>query len=234
MRNHQDAKMIDEERLEHDQRNEVKIVDVYDEQKEEFIEMFLNFDLMLNWHLDQTNIAKFETDLSPANPKPIYSAPYRPGPKARKFNKNGIEKMFLEGVFEPSQTERAAPIVFVPKKDGLLRSCVDYPKFIAVTKQDTYCTSQNEFYRFVRMPFRLRNAPSTFQRTMGVALSAVQWKLALVYVWKFALVNLDKIVFFSRSAAKHIDHVKDVLTLLRNAAATLKLKKCTFFTETIY
>lgn len=46
--------------------------------------------------------------------------------------------MFLEEVSKPSQTERAASIVFAPKKDGLVHFCVDYPKFNAATKQNVY------------------------------------------------------------------------------------------------
>lgn len=58
---------------------------------------------------------------------------------------------------------------------------------------------------------------------MGVILSAVRFQIALVY--------LDDIVVFSKSLGEHIAHVFDVLTLLRNAGATLKHKRYCFFAE---
>lgn len=40
---------------------------------------------------------------------------------------------------------------------------------------------------------------------------------------------LDENVIFSRTPADHIDHVRQVLTLVYDAGITLKLKKCEFF-----
>lgn len=42
---------------------------------------------------------------------------------------------------------------------------------------------------------------------------------------EFVLVYLDEIVMFSKTPEKYIDHVKQLLTLLQCAEATLKLKK---------
>lgn len=94
-----------------------------------------------------------------------------------------------------------------------------------IDRDRTAYTSYNGLYRFICMPFGLRNAPKTFRRTMVIILSTVKWQIALVY--------LDDIVVFSRTPEKHIYHVQHVLTLLNNARATLKLKKCKFFTDTI-
>lgn len=38
---------------------------------------------------------------------------------------------------------------------------------------------------------------------------------------------------FSKTPEEHISHVRQVITLLDNAGATLKLKRCKFFTDTI-
>lgn len=48
----------------------------------------------------------------------------------------------------------------------------------------------------IRVPFGIRNAPGIFQRTIDVALFAVQWKFALVYV--------DNIVIISNPSMEHI------------------------------
>lgn len=50
-------------------------------------------------------------------------------------------------------------------------------------------TSHHRLYRFIRMPFGLRIATGTYQRTMEVKLFVVKWQIALV--------DLDDIVIFS-------------------------------------
>lgn len=61
---------------------------------------------------------------------------------------------------------------------------------------------------------------------MDVVLASVKWKFALVY--------LEEVVVFSNTVDDHIDHLKAVLKLLKNAGLTLNLKKCFFFHNNIY
>ena len=42
--------------------------------------------------------------------------------------------------------------------------------------------SHSGTYRYVRMPFGLRNAPATFQRCLDILLSELRWKTCLVYL----------------------------------------------------
>ena len=80
-------------------------------------------------------------------------------------------------------------------------------------------------YRFVRMPFGLCNAPATFQRTVDILLAGYRWKTCLVY--------LDDIIVFSKDVETHIRHVDEVLTVLRGAGLSLKLRKCHFFVKSV-
>ena len=147
--------------------------------------------------------------------RPIYQQPYRAGPKARDFEKEEVDRMLAAGVIEPSSADWASPVVFVPKKYGTLRFCVDYMKLNAVTRRDSYplprmdecidslgeatifstldCNSgywqvkvadqdkdkttftcHSGLYRFLRMPFGLKNAPATFQMAIDIILSRVK------------------------------------------------------------
>lgn len=91
---------------------------------------------MCDGQLGRTDISKHRLELFSADASPIHFAPYRPSPKAREFEKKEFEKMFLKVVIEPSQTKRAASIMFAPKKDGFLRFCVFYRNLNAVRKRD--------------------------------------------------------------------------------------------------
>ena len=73
----------------------------------------------------------------------------------------------------------------------------------------------------VRIPFGLRNAPATFERALDIILSGLHWQTCLIY--------LDDVIVFSKDTNEHVVHVAEVLTLLRSAGVSLKLKKCEFF-----
>jgi Reverse transcriptase (RNA-dependent DNA polymerase) len=86
------------------------------------------------------------------------------------------------------------------------------------------CTSHEGTFQYNRMPFGLRNAPATFQRTVDIVLSGLRWKTCLVY--------LDDIIVFSNSPEEHARHLNEVLSLLYGAGLSLKLAKCAFFRDT--
>ncbi|KAE9265864.1 hypothetical protein PR003_g32322, partial [Phytophthora rubi] len=93
-------------------------------------------------------------------------------------------------------------------------------------RDKTAFTTKQGLYRFVRMPFGLMNAPSTFQRMMNGVLRGLNWLTCLVY--------LDNIVVFTRGGLeKHIVELACVLERLAAAGLTLKLKKCMFATESM-
>lgn len=73
-------------------------------------------------------------------------------------------------------------------------------------RDKTAFTSHHGLYQFVRVPCGLKNAHITFHRPIEVILVTVWWKHALVY--------LDAVVVFSKSADEHIAHVRSVLTLV--------------------
>ena len=92
-------------------------------------------------------------------------------------------------------------------------------------RDKTAFTSHAGTFRFLRMPFGLTNAPATFQRTIDLILSRFRWQTCLVY--------LDDIIIFSKNKVDHLRHVEQVLSVMRDAGLTLKLPKCTFFTDTV-
>jgi hypothetical protein len=92
-------------------------------------------------------------------------------------------------------------------------------------RKNTTFTSHEGLYRFLRMPFGLRNAPATLQRIVDTILSGLTWKTCLVY--------LDDIIVFYKTPTENMAHLDAVLHRLYRAGLTLNLKKCHFFKETV-
>jgi len=80
-------------------------------------------------------------------------------------------------------------------------------------------------YHYKRMPFGLTNAPTTFQRALDIILSGAKWQSCLVY--------LDDVIVYSKTPEAHVQHLDEVLGLLRAAGVTLNLPKFRFFRTTV-
>lgn len=76
-------------------------------------------------------------DLKP-EAKQFKSPPFRTGPKKFKLERTEINKRLKSGAIEPVTSKWAAPVLFVPQKDGKLRSCIDYMKLNSMTVNDKY------------------------------------------------------------------------------------------------
>lgn len=75
-------------------------------------------------------------------------------------------------------------------------------------------------YEYIRMPFGLKNSPSTFQRLMNSVLRDLINKICVVY--------LDDILIFSTSLQEHIDSIRQVFNRLEKAGLKIQVDKCNF------
>ena len=172
------------------------------------------------------------------------------------------EKQFIQ----PSQSPYGSPILFVRKKDGTMRMCVDYRALNKITVKNSYPLPRIEElldrmqgahvfskldlrsgYHQIRMhdedipktafhtryghfeyrvlPFGLTNAPATFQFLMHNVFNDMLDQCVVVY--------LDDIVVYSKNAAEHEVHLREVLQRLRKHTLYAKLSKCEFFKDEI-
>jgi hypothetical protein len=80
---------------------------------------------------------KFVIELKPGT-APIYKTPYRmPTPELAKL-KEHIKELLEKGFIRPSSSSRGAPVIFVLKKDGTQRLCMDYRALNEVTVKNKY------------------------------------------------------------------------------------------------
>ena len=76
-------------------------------------------------------------------------------------------------------------------------------------------------WQFNVMPFGLKNAPATFQRTMDIVMAGAKWNHCLIYI--------DDILIFSETVDDHLKHIKDVFQRLIKYNLKLKPSKCELF-----
>jgi hypothetical protein len=60
---------------------------------------------------------------------PFAKAPYRMSHEELKELKIQLEELITKGYIKPSKSPYGAPVLFVHKKDGTLKICVDYRTF---------------------------------------------------------------------------------------------------------
>jgi hypothetical protein len=80
---------------------------------------------------------EFSIELVPGT-APIYKRPYRMDANQLAELKNQIQDLLDKGYIRPSSSPWGAPVIFVPKKDGSTRMCVDYRALNEVTIKNKY------------------------------------------------------------------------------------------------
>ncbi|GKV11419.1 hypothetical protein SLEP1_g22680 [Rubroshorea leprosula] len=185
---------------------------------------------------------EFAIDLVPGT-GPISKAPYRMAPAELKELKVQLEELLEKGFIRPSVSPWGALVLFVKKKDGSMRLCIDYQELNKVTVKNRYPLTriddlfdqlkgaQTAFrtcyghYEFIVMPFGLTNAPARFMDLMNRVFSK--------YLDQFVVVFIDDILVYSSSHALHEKHLRTVLETLRSERLFAKFKKCEFWLDNV-
>ena len=86
--------------------------------------------------LGLTHLVQHSIDTGTA--KPVKQPPRRPPMALAGEETAAIEKMLSQGVIRESSSPWASPIVLVKKKDGKIRTCIDYRQLNKVTRKDAF------------------------------------------------------------------------------------------------
>ncbi|RVW67380.1 Transposon Ty3-G Gag-Pol polyprotein [Vitis vinifera] len=173
---------------------------------------------------------EFTIDLVPGT-GPMSKAPYRMAPVELKELKVQLQELLDKGFIRPSVSPWGAPVLFVKKKDGSMRLCIDYRELNKIDLRSGYhqlrvrgedvpktaFRTRYGHYEFLVMPFGLTNAPAAFMDLMN--------RVFKPYLDQFVVVFIDDILVYSRSREEHEGHLSIVLQTLRDKQLYAKLKK---------
>ncbi|XP_048630698.1 uncharacterized protein LOC106448247 [Brassica napus] len=158
---------------------------------------------------------------------PLSKSPYRMAPAEMAELKKQLEELLDKGFIRPSISPWGAPVLFVKKKDGSFRLCIDYRGLNRVTVKNKKTAFRTRYghYEFVVMPFGLTNAPAAFMKMMNGIFRD--------FLNEFVIIFIDDILVYSRSKEDHERHLRAVLERLREQKLFVKLSKCSFWQKSI-
>ncbi|GKB87906.1 reverse transcriptase [Tanacetum coccineum] len=150
--------------------------------------------------------------------------PYKHSPSQKDAIELMVKELLESGEIRNNQSPFSPPIVMVKKKDVVeeLIDELDDSKFfskldlrsgyhqIRMEESDVYKTSfktHEGHYEFLVMLFALTNAPSTFQSLMNSVFKE--------FMRKFVLVFFDDILIYNKSLKSHLNHLRQVLSVMR-------------------
>ncbi|GJR31501.1 putative reverse transcriptase domain-containing protein [Tanacetum coccineum] len=84
-----------------------------------------------------TRQVEFQIDLIPGA-APVARAPYRLAPSEMKELSEQLQELSDKGFIRPSSSPWGAPVLFVKKKDGSFRMCIDYRELNKLTVKNRY------------------------------------------------------------------------------------------------
>ncbi|GJW84569.1 putative reverse transcriptase domain-containing protein [Tanacetum coccineum] len=141
------------------------------------------------------------------------------------------------GIYKTSSHLGEEPVLFVKKKGGSFRMCIDYRSRVyskidlrsgyhqlRVREEDiskTAFRTRYGHYEFQVMPFGLTNAPAVFMDLMN--------RVCKPYLDRFMIVFIDDILIYSKSRKEHEGHLKLILNLLKKEELYAKFSKCEFW-----
>ncbi|GJY09734.1 putative nucleotidyltransferase, ribonuclease H [Tanacetum coccineum] len=184
--------------------------------------------------LPPTRQVEFQIDLVPGA-APVARAPYRLAPSEMKELSEQLKELSDKGFIRPSSSPWGAPVLFVKKKDGSFRMCIDYRELNKLTVKNRYhqlrvreedvpktaFRTRYGHYEFQVMPFGLTNAPAVFMDLMN--------RVCKPYLDKFVIVFIDDILIYSKNKKEHEEHLKQILELLKKEELYAKFSKCEFW-----
>ncbi|GJU24424.1 putative reverse transcriptase domain-containing protein [Tanacetum coccineum] len=157
---------------------------------------------------------KFQIDLI-SGATPIAKTLYRLAPSKMKELMSQLQELLDKGFIRHSSSPWGAPILFIKKKDGSMRMCIDYHELNKVTVKNM--SEKKTFLR--RLLERVMGIMSLLLRHLGLTNAPTIFMDLMNQVCrpmldKFVIVFIDDILIYSKSKEEHEVHLREVLETL--------------------
>ncbi|GJQ92046.1 putative reverse transcriptase domain-containing protein [Tanacetum coccineum] len=152
--------------------------------------------------LPPTRQVEFQIDLIPGA-APVARAPYRLAPSEMKELSEQLKELSDKGFIRPSSSPWGAPVLFVKKKDGSFRMCIDYRELNKLTVKNRY---------------PLPRIDDLFDQLQG---SSVYSKIDL-------RSGYHQLRLYSKNKQEHEEHLKLILELLKKEELYAKFSNVNF------
>ncbi|GJX38672.1 putative reverse transcriptase domain-containing protein [Tanacetum coccineum] len=142
---------------------------------------------------------EFQIDLIP-RAAPVARAPYRLALSEMKELSEQLQELSDKGFIRPSSSPWGAPVLFVKKKDGSFRMCIDYRELNKLTVKNRY---------------PLPRIDDLFDQLQG---SSIYSKIDLrsgYHQLRVREQDIPKTAFRTRDDKEHEEHLKAILELLK-------------------
>ncbi|GJS18386.1 putative reverse transcriptase domain-containing protein [Tanacetum coccineum] len=154
---------------------------------------------------------EFRIELIPGA-TPVAKSPYRLAPFEMKELYGQLKELQDKGFIRLSSSPWGASVLFVRKKDGSFRMCIDYRELNKLTVKNRY---------------PLPRIDDLFDQLQGSQFFS---KIDLrTYLDKFVIVFIDDILIYSKTQEEHVEHLRLVLELLKKEKLYAKFSKCEFW-----
>ena len=170
--------------------------------------------------------------------------------KNYQWVKDKIEKLLIAKVICSSKSSWSAPITVVPTGDRGKWLVINYRTLNKVTRKFTWPMSKVEdifsklngakYFSTVDLRAGYHHIPLEKSLVSKTAFSLAQvpayFQELMTRILKdfhFGIAYLNDIIIFSKTAEKHLSHIRKVFGKLRSAKLSMKLNKCHFFSKEI-